>query len=106
MRMLYRMMWKPFASTHAAHRQTLGLAPITHRSIAEHMYAMERPFLHLLSEHVVPRPRDWPEWAHNTEASRRGRRIARRGVRIESARVKLPERSRRGSFRRVACYVL
>lgn len=62
MRMLYRMMWKPFASsTHAAHRQTLGLAPITHRSIAEHMYAMERPFLHLLSEHVVPRPRDWPE---------------------------------------------
>jgi UDP:flavonoid glycosyltransferase YjiC (YdhE family) len=66
MRMFYRMMWKPFASTHAAHRAKLGLAPITHRSIAEHTFASKRPFLHLLSEQVVPRPRDWPEWAHLT----------------------------------------
>ena len=66
MRLLYRMMWKPFASKHAEHRQRLGLSPITQRSIAEHTFAKELPFLHLLSEHVVPRPRDWPDWANLT----------------------------------------
>ena len=41
-------------------KESLGLGPLPIRSPFSRVYLDEEPFLYGFSEHVIPRPRDWP----------------------------------------------
>jgi sterol 3beta-glucosyltransferase len=44
---------------HNAYRKRVGLPPMTAASFLHHAFEIGTPTVHLFSEHVVPRPRDW-----------------------------------------------
>ncbi len=46
--------------------ETLGLAPLPRSGPYRRMYRGKMPVLYGFSQHVVPRPRDWPETMHVT----------------------------------------
>ncbi len=51
--------FKAFNSEHLAHRESVGLPPYRARDPFHAVFDAGTPSVHLFSEHVVPRPRDW-----------------------------------------------
>jgi sterol 3beta-glucosyltransferase len=57
--------WQPFMALHQRWRERLGLPRVRERSVWKHVVVERIPTVHLYSEHLVPRPTDWPGWVHN-----------------------------------------
>jgi sterol 3beta-glucosyltransferase len=53
----------PFIRDYREFRRTLGLRPLGSRNLFRHAWDLRIPQIHLFSEEVLPRPRDWPDHA-------------------------------------------
>jgi UDP:flavonoid glycosyltransferase YjiC (YdhE family) len=47
-------------------KESLGLAPMPFSGPFNVLYEKHAPFIYGFSQHVVPRPSDWPDWHHIT----------------------------------------
>jgi len=55
----HRMLWEIARDEHQARRRALGLAPLAHTDPWGDLRSRGVPMVHLYSEHLSPRPRDW-----------------------------------------------
>ncbi len=58
-----RLMWQMVRVPYNRwRREVLGLKPIPFKGPFDLLYQNREPYLYGFSEHVVPRPNDWPDW--------------------------------------------
>ncbi|MCK6547562.1 glycosyltransferase, partial [Myxococcota bacterium] len=61
---IWRMVFSKAQVHYQAHRRAIGLPAITEPTAFHRIWTRPIPTLHLWSEHVLPRPPDWPAHAH------------------------------------------
>jgi len=66
-RIVEQMIWQMARTPYNRwRRESLKLKPLPFSGPFDMLYQKREPFVYGFSEHVVPRPRDWPDWHHIT----------------------------------------